>query len=80
MLWEFAVWSRSRCYDPAVPSEDESTVEQVRKWIELSGFPLEMRVAAAFREHNRPSVEQGFEYIDPVTNDVREGDVLDGME
>ncbi|MEW6529336.1 MAG: hypothetical protein AB1473_00770 [Thermodesulfobacteriota bacterium] len=49
--------------------------DEVRKWLEEQGFPLEMRVAAAFRESGF-EVRQSSHYLDPETSEDREIDVL----
>lgn len=55
-------------------SEDR-VLADVRTWLEKTGYPLEMRVARA-AAMERASVFQGWPFIDPVTGQEREGDVV----
>lgn len=48
---------------------------KVRSWLDVSGFPLEMKAAAAFREAGF-EVRQSTTFADPVTDKGREIDVL----
>jgi len=48
--------------------------DKVKEWLEKQGYPLEMRVAAAFREAGF-DVRQSTYYIDPETSKAREIDV-----
>jgi hypothetical protein len=50
-------------------------IDKVREWLESQGFPLEMRVAAAFREVGF-QVRQSSHYLDSETGKAREIDVL----
>lgn len=50
-------------------------IDSVRQWLETQGFPLEMKVAAAFR-HAGFEVRQSSHYMDPETGKGREIDVL----
>ncbi len=52
-----------------------SITENVRAWLEEQGYPLEMRVAAAFRETGF-EVRQSSVYIDPQSSKGREVDVI----
>ena len=49
--------------------------DEVREWLERSGFPLEMQSAAAFRQAGF-EVRQSSHYIDPENGKDRELDVL----
>lgn len=48
--------------------------DKVKEWLEKQGYPLEMRVAAAFSEAGF-DVRQSTYYIDPETSKAREIDV-----
>jgi hypothetical protein len=52
-----------------------SITENVREWLEGEGFPLEMRVAAAFRKTGF-DVRQSSFYMDPESGKGREIDVI----
>jgi hypothetical protein len=52
-----------------------SMTENVRQWLEGEGFPLEMRVAAAFRKTGF-DVRQSSLYADPESGKNREIDVI----
>lgn len=59
------------------PLPDESgLIESVRRSLEQSGYPLEMRVAAEMRRHAPDAVEQSRYYRDPLTEKIRETDVV----
>lgn len=57
----------------------EDPTEQVVAWLNRSGFPLEMRVAAAWEQAGF-AVAQSVYYIDPETEDAREADILASRE
>jgi hypothetical protein len=52
-----------------------SITKNVREWLEGEGFPLEMRVAAAFRKTGF-DVRQSSFYMDPESGKGREIDVI----
>lgn len=60
--------------DDEVRSDDELP-EKIQEWLTATGFPLEMRVARAFRERNPLVLSQGSQYVDPMTGAVRETDI-----
>ncbi|TDW98056.1 hypothetical protein [Kribbella sp. VKM Ac-2566] len=57
-------------------TEDEELRKKILARLEKAGYPLEMRVAAKIREHGPFNVSQSQNYVDPVTNKIRETDVL----
>jgi hypothetical protein len=63
-------WTMS---EPENTSYKESS-NDVRKWLSEQGFPLEMKVAEAFRSHF--SVRQAQYYTDPESGKLREVDVV----
>jgi hypothetical protein len=54
---------------------DEKLLASVRNWLDKQGYPLEMRVAAAFQAARYFTI-QGDVYADPATGKLREIDVL----
>jgi hypothetical protein len=49
---------------------------EIRDWLEKSGYPLEMEVARTFRKNTILHVDQSWHYIDPTTGDLRQADVV----
>lgn len=64
--------------DEVAPETGDASalVASVRKSLEQSGYPLEMRVAAAMRRRSPDRVEQSRYYRDPITDKIRETDVV----
>lgn len=58
----------------AVPENDEM-LQDVQSWLSQNGYVLEMEVAQAFLP-SCSQVTQGRQYIDPVSNKLRETDVF----
>jgi hypothetical protein len=58
-----------------MPESKQDLREKVAGWLEKEGYPLEMKVAHAFRRRNF-RVQQGHFFKDPNTDKVREIDVL----
>lgn len=56
--------------------ENDSLVHRVRRSLEKSGYPLEMRVARLAHGHRPTYVHQSRYYVDPTTGKIRETDVL----
>ncbi len=54
---------------------EHSLHDKVINWIEEQGYPLEMRVASLFRQHEKFDVRQGWHYADIQTVTSREIDV-----
>lgn len=63
--------------DGEIAEDDETPplVVQIQRWIESTGYALEMRVARAFARLPRTTVEQSVAFLDPDTSVVRETDV-----
>jgi len=55
--------------------QEKPLCEKVRDWLERTGHPLEFRVARVF-QNNGLETRQGVYIEDPVTEDLREVDVL----
>jgi hypothetical protein len=53
---------------------DDQVLQDVRNWLNQNGYVLEMEVAQQLLAHC-PIVVQGLEYIDPITDKLRETDV-----
>lgn len=58
----------------------DGTEEYVRTWLEKSGRALEMRVARTIRKIGDAVVVPSYSYVDVVTGQSREGDVLAKFE
>ncbi|SFN48224.1 hypothetical protein SAMN04489713_102160 [Actinomadura madurae] len=58
--------------------QSQSMEDDVLNWLRVRGYPLEMKVAQQFRRESRhfPFVGQGWNYVDPVTRQVRSTDVV----
>lgn len=56
--------------------EQDSVSRRMHDALQKTGYPLEMRVARAAREHRPAHLEQSRYYVDPSTRKVRETDVL----
>jgi len=56
-------------------SDDKDIISKVEKWINEEGYPLEMKVANAFRA-NGFEVLQSYYYQDPENNTLREIDMV----
>lgn len=54
-------------------------IGKVRRWLEMTGYPLEMRVAEAAWKVSPNFVTQGRNYVDPLSGAVRETDVIVGL-
>jgi hypothetical protein len=59
----------------ALTEQNVSVSSKVLAWLDVGGFPLEMKAAAAFR-HAGFEVRQSATYADPMTEKGREIDVL----
>lgn len=57
---------------------DEYLGEKVLRWLERTGFPLEMRVAEEARRAQPQWVDQSRNFVDPVSGKIRETDVVAG--
>ena len=67
-------------YGHSMAEDDDSEAERARvlKALRETGYPLELRVAAALRSSPRSPyyVNQSRHYVDPVTGKLREADVI----
>ena len=76
--------SKPRSIDFSAMGDDEQPAldeleSKVSAWLNRSGFPLEMRVAQAFKErlpHKEWEVETNVPYTDPTTGVTRERDLV----
>ena len=59
-----------------VESSQESERDRVLKRLRETGYPLELRVAAAMRNADAYYVNQSRHYVDPITSKIRETDVI----
>jgi len=57
----------------------ENLESKARRWLETTGFPLEMRVAREARRAGPLWVDQSRPFVDPETGKLRETDVVVGM-
>jgi hypothetical protein len=55
---------------------DIELIDKIDKWLDKSGYPLEMFVADSIRKSSSLSVRQSWHYIDPESNNSREIDIV----
>jgi hypothetical protein len=54
---------------------EHNTENQIKEWLNKTGYPLELKVASIFRKHGF-QVDKSFYYLDRTSNDTREIDVI----
>ena len=62
---------------PGATSKPEGLADKVKRRLAETGYPLELRVAREARRHTNPLfVTQSRQYVDPLTEKLRETDVV----